>query len=77
MPYAMSTLDDWSRRLRRSRTSTAVSSPHRADVRDYEALKSALDAGVAELGHLDIVLADDAVCHTGVSRSWTSRLGRT
>jgi (+)-trans-carveol dehydrogenase len=26
-----------------------------ADVRDYDALKSALDAGVAELGHLDIV----------------------
>lgn len=32
-----------------------------ADVRDYAALKSALDAGVAELGHVDIVSANAGV----------------
>lgn len=31
---------------------------YKADVRDYAALKGALDAGVAELGRLDIVLAN-------------------
>ena len=30
----------------------------KADVRDYEAVKSAVDAGVAELGRLDIVSAN-------------------
>lgn len=38
----------------------------KADVRDYDALKSALDDGVAELGRLDIVCANAGV--------WTYRL---
>jgi len=33
----------------------------KADVRDYAALRSALDAGVAELGHVDIVSANAGV----------------
>jgi len=33
----------------------------KADVRDYDALKSALDAGVAELGHVDIVSANAGI----------------
>lgn len=33
----------------------------KADVRDYDALKRALDAGVAELGHVDIVAANAGV----------------
>lgn len=33
----------------------------KADVRDFRALKSAVDAGVAELGHLDIVCANAGV----------------
>jgi len=33
----------------------------RADVRDYDALKGALDAGVAELGRLDIVSANAGI----------------
>lgn len=32
-----------------------------ADVRDFDALKAAVDAGVAELGHLDVVLANAGV----------------
>jgi SDR family mycofactocin-dependent oxidoreductase len=34
----------------------------RADVRDAVALKDAVDAGVAELGHLDIVSANAGIC---------------
>src|ERR1700679_4193000 len=33
----------------------------KADVRDYGQLKAALDAGVAELGHLDIVRANAGI----------------
>jgi SDR family mycofactocin-dependent oxidoreductase len=34
----------------------------KADVRDVAALKAAVDAGVAELGHLDIVSANAGIC---------------
>jgi SDR family mycofactocin-dependent oxidoreductase len=34
----------------------------KADVRDVGALQAALDAGVAELGHLDIVSANAGIC---------------
>lgn len=33
----------------------------KVDVRDYDALKNALDAGVAELGHVDIVSANAGI----------------
>jgi NAD(P)-dependent dehydrogenase (short-subunit alcohol dehydrogenase family) len=33
----------------------------KVDVREYEALKAALDAGVAELGHVDIVSANAGI----------------
>jgi SDR family mycofactocin-dependent oxidoreductase len=33
-----------------------------ADVRDREALRTALDEGVAELGHLDVVVAQAGIC---------------
>jgi (+)-trans-carveol dehydrogenase len=36
-----------------------------ADVRDFDALKAAADAGVAELGHLDVVLANAGVWSYG------------
>jgi (+)-trans-carveol dehydrogenase len=36
-----------------------------ADVRDFESLKSALDEGVAELGHLDIVSANAGIFSFG------------
>lgn len=36
-----------------------------ADVRDYDALKAALDAGVAELGRLDVVVANAGIFSAG------------
>jgi SDR family mycofactocin-dependent oxidoreductase len=37
----------------------------KADVRDYPALKAALDDGVAQLGHVDIVSANAGIFHFG------------
>ena len=34
----------------------------KADVRDRDAMKKAIDSGVAELGHLDIVVANAGIC---------------
>lgn len=39
-----------------------------ADVRDLAALQAAVDAGVAELGGIDIVVANAGICHWG--RVW-------
>ena len=49
------------RRCGRSRRSTGGSSPTKADVRDFAALKAAVDDGVAELGRLDIVSANAGI----------------
>ena len=38
-----------------------------ADVRDRDAVKKAVDDGVAQLGHLDIVVANAGIC---IMRSW-------
>lgn len=43
-----------------------------ADVRDLAALQSAIDAGVAELGRLDIVVANAAVMNTAYAWEMTS-----
>lgn len=43
-----------------------------ADVRDYAALKDAADAGLAELGRLDVVVANAGICNFG--RVWELEL---
>jgi NAD(P)-dependent dehydrogenase (short-subunit alcohol dehydrogenase family) len=37
----------------------------RADTRDMEALQSAVDTGIAELGRLDVVVANAGICSYG------------
>jgi (+)-trans-carveol dehydrogenase len=41
----------------------------KADVRDYDGLKQALDEGVTELGRLDIVSANAGICSFGAAES--------
>ena len=44
----------------------------KADVRDPKALKAAVDAGVAELGKLDIVVANAGICPLGADVPYTA-----
>lgn len=48
-----------------------------ADVRDYAALNSALQHGVAELGHLDIVVANAGMWSYGLSEEITEEAWQT
>jgi SDR family mycofactocin-dependent oxidoreductase len=50
---------------------------HRADVRDLTQLKAAVDAGVAELGGLDIVVANAGVVGFGVAQELDPQHWRT
>jgi (+)-trans-carveol dehydrogenase len=45
----------------------------RADVRDYDGLKAALDDGVARLGRLDIVVANAAIVSFGTAEELTEQ----
>jgi (+)-trans-carveol dehydrogenase len=47
-----------------------------ADVRDYEATKTAVDAGVAELGRLDIVSANAGIATAGPSHELSAEAWR-
>lgn len=47
-----------------------------ADVRDVEQLRSAVDLGIAELGRLDIVVANASVCKLATSNSVTAEAWR-
>jgi (+)-trans-carveol dehydrogenase len=64
VPYAMATDDDLAEttRLVEALDRRIVASV--ADVRDSAALRAAVDAGVAELGHLDIVVANAGIFST-------------
>lgn len=61
VPYAMATPADLDETVRQVEALDRRIVASIADVRDYEAVKSALDAGVAQLGHLDIVSANAGI----------------
>jgi len=65
VPYAMSTPDDLAETVREVEALDRRIVATQADVRDYGALKAALDDGVAQLGHLDIVSANAGVFSFG------------
>jgi SDR family mycofactocin-dependent oxidoreductase len=73
IPFAMGTPDDL------AETVEAVSSLDRrivateVDVRDYDALKAALDDGVARLGRLDIVAANAGIVSFGRAEELTEQ----
>ncbi len=65
VPYAMATPDDLAETVREVEALDRRIVAAQADVRDYGALKAALDDGVAQLGHLDIVSANAGIFSFG------------
>ena len=61
VPYPMATPDDLTETVNQVEALGRRIVAAQADVRDYDALKQALDEGVAELGRLDIVSANAGV----------------
>jgi SDR family mycofactocin-dependent oxidoreductase len=73
-PYAMSTPADLDETVRQVEALDRRIVAHRADVRDLEALQAAVDAGVAELGRLDIVLANAGIVSYAPFEELTSQM---
>jgi (+)-trans-carveol dehydrogenase len=67
VPYAMSTAEDLEQTVKEVEALDRRIVASQADVRDYGALKQALDAEVAELGRLDIVSANAGIFSVGQS----------
>ena len=65
VPYPMSTPDDLAQTVREVEALDRRIVATQADVRDYGAVKAALDAGVAELGRLAIVAANAGISSVG------------
>lgn len=65
VPYDMSRPGDLDETVRQVEALDRRIVARRADVRDYAALKAALDEGVAELGKLDIVSANAGIFSLG------------
>jgi (+)-trans-carveol dehydrogenase len=65
VPYAMSTPDDLAATVKEVEALDRRIVATQADVRDYGAVKAALDEGVAELGRLDIVSANAGIFSFG------------
>ena len=61
VPYAMARPADLDETVRQVEALDRRIVASIADVRDYDAVKSSLDAGVAQLGHLDIVSANAGI----------------
>ncbi|MGW4929571.1 mycofactocin-coupled SDR family oxidoreductase [Agromyces sp. NPDC004153] len=78
--YPMSTPDDLAETVRQVEALDRRIVAREADVRDYGALKAALDEGVAELGRLDIVSANAGIFSQGRAdelsdESWDEMIG--
>jgi SDR family mycofactocin-dependent oxidoreductase len=65
VPYPMSTPEDLAQTVKEVEALDRRIIATEADVRDYGALKQALDKGVAELGRLDIVSANAGIVSYG------------
>ena len=65
VPYPMATPDDLAETVKEVEALDRRIVATQADVRDYGAVKAALDDGVAQLGHLDIVSANAGIFSFG------------
>ncbi|GAA3635227.1 mycofactocin-coupled SDR family oxidoreductase [Microbacterium awajiense] len=71
VPYAMATPDDLAETVRQVEALDRRIVARQADVRDYDGLKEAVDAGVAELGRIDIVSANAGIFSSAVAEELT------
>lgn len=62
VPYDSATRDDLADTERLVTTQGRKAVAHAVDTRDLDALTDAVDAGVAELGRLDVVVANAGIC---------------
>lgn len=67
VPYPMATESDLAETVRQVESLDRRIVARQADVRDFGQLKSVVDAGVAELGHVDIACANAGISSVGVS----------
>jgi (+)-trans-carveol dehydrogenase len=65
VPYPMATPEDLAQTVKEVEAAGRRIVATQADVRDYDALKQALDEGVAQLGRLDIVSANAGIVSYG------------
>jgi (+)-trans-carveol dehydrogenase len=65
VPYAMATADDLAQTVRVVEALDRRIVATQADVRDYDAVKAAVDKGVEQLGRLDIVSANAGIVSFG------------
>jgi SDR family mycofactocin-dependent oxidoreductase len=80
VPYPMSTPDDLAETVRQVEALDRRIVATQADVRDFGALKAALDDGVAQLGRLDIVAANAGIFSFGTleeldDATWDDMIG--
>jgi SDR family mycofactocin-dependent oxidoreductase len=61
VPYPMSVPEDLAETVRLVESQDRRMASYQADVRDFGALKSAVEAGVGELGRLDIIVANAGI----------------
>ncbi|TIH35652.1 mycofactocin-coupled SDR family oxidoreductase [Subtercola vilae] len=74
VPYAMSTPDDLAETIRQIEALDRRIVATQADVRDFGAVKAAVDKGVAELGRLDIVSANAGIFSFGTMEELSDEL---
>ncbi len=77
VPYPMATEADLTETVKEVEALDRRIMATQADVRDYGAVKAALDDGVAQLGRLDIVSANAGIFSFATRRTWMIRPGRT
>jgi SDR family mycofactocin-dependent oxidoreductase len=71
MPYAGPTDEDLAQTVKEVESLDRRIVATKADVRDFESLKRALDQGVVELGRLDIVSANAGI---GIAAAWSQEI---
>lgn len=72
--YSLATPDDLAHTAKQVEALGRRVFAQQADVRDRAALQSAIDNGVAELGRLDVVVANAGICPLGLDGNITSFL---